>query len=210
MSSKRASLRPMSLPSPAFTRMEVDARRRQLIEVAGDAFGHRPYEQVSVEEIADAAGVSRGLLYHYFPGKRALYLEVIRHGVSALLTTMTAPQRVSAGDELRIALDAYVKHARSQSYPFGSVLRSDPEVDAIVETLRQSLLKRILAGLPATARQNPAMSLAIRGWIGYVETLTISWLEHPDIPQNALIELLARPLQPIMTQALALTGLHTI
>jgi AcrR family transcriptional regulator len=190
--------------------MEVDARRRQLIEAAGDAFGHRPYEQVSVEEIADAAGVSRGLLYHYFPGKRALYLEVIRHGVSALLIAMSQPQRMSADDELRLALDAYVRHARSRSYPFGTVLHADREVDAIVETFRQSLLARILVGLPTTARRNPATSLAIRGWMGYVETLTVSWLEHPDIPQDALIELLARPLRLIIAEARALAGLRAI
>ncbi len=194
--------------------MEVDARRRQLIEVAGEAFARGPYEQVSVEEIADAAGVSRGLLYHYFPGKRALYLEVIRQGVSALLSAMTPPQRVSADDELRLALNAYVRHARGKSYPFQTVLRtssfSDPEVDAIVETFRQTMLQRILVGLPAAARFNPATSLAVRGWIGYVETLTVRWLERPDVPQDTLIELLARPLRSIIAESRALAGVYAI
>src|ERR1700730_8424156 len=109
--------------------MEVDARRRQLIEVAGDAFGHRPYEQVSVEEIADAARVSRGLLYHYFPGKRALYLDVIRTGVEALLDAMTPPKPLGDEQELRRALRAYVAHALSHRYPFGTVLHASPLSD---------------------------------------------------------------------------------
>src|SRR3981189_2802933 len=93
---------------PAFSRLEGDARRAQLIEGATERLGQRPYEQVSVEDIADAAGVSRGLLYHYFPGKRSLYVAVIRAGIARLIDATTPPDDLPPDEQLRHSLDAYI------------------------------------------------------------------------------------------------------
>src|SRR5690349_6802608 len=59
-------------------RLSVDERREQLIAVALELFSLRPPEEVSIDDIAAAAGASRPLVYHYFPGKQALYEESLR------------------------------------------------------------------------------------------------------------------------------------
>ncbi|MEK8174289.1 helix-turn-helix domain-containing protein [Streptomyces sp. M19] len=58
--------------------MEPDARRAEILAVARRRFGAHSYASVSTSDIAAEAGVARGLINHYFGGKRQLYLEVVR------------------------------------------------------------------------------------------------------------------------------------
>lgn len=63
---------------PTRSRLEPDERRRQILRCAVRLFGEQPYEAVSTQDVATAAGVTRGLIHHYFGTKRGLYLEVVR------------------------------------------------------------------------------------------------------------------------------------
>ena len=190
--------------TPAFSRLEVDARRAQLLEVATERFGQRPYDQVSVEDIADAAGVSRGLLYHYFPGKRSLYIAVIRAGIARLIDATTPPDDLRPGEQLRYSLDAYVGHALYQKHPYQMALHassfSDHEVHALVDSARTALVDRVLTSLDPSDR-GAAVELAVHGWVGYVESICLRWLAHQHVPRKTLVELMARPLGPIVTDA---------
>src|SRR3954447_20353749 len=74
------------------TRLENDARRAQLLELAQAAFAARSYDEVSIDDVARAAGVSKGLLYHYFPTKRDLYIAGLREAARQLIErTVVAP-----------------------------------------------------------------------------------------------------------------------
>ncbi|HEY8502777.1 MAG TPA: helix-turn-helix domain-containing protein, partial [Solirubrobacterales bacterium] len=72
------------------SRMSTDARREQLLAAGTDLLGRRPYDEVSIGEIAAAAGVSKGLLYHYFPTKKDFVLAALRRGEDEL-SQLTAP-----------------------------------------------------------------------------------------------------------------------
>jgi AcrR family transcriptional regulator len=189
---------------PAFSRLEVDARRTQLLEVATERFGQRSYDRVSVEEIADAAGVSRGLLYHYFPGKRSMYIAVIRAGIDRLIEATTPPEGLSPREQLRYSLDAYISHALYQEHPYQMALRasstSDRELHALVDSARTALVERVLASLDPSDR-TAAVELSLHGWVGYVESICQRWLAHRDVPRETLVELMASPLRPILTDA---------
>jgi AcrR family transcriptional regulator len=189
---------------PAFSRLEVDARRAQLLEVAAQRFGQRPYEQVSVEDIADAADVSRGLLYHYFPGKRSLYVAVIRAGIDRLIDATTPPDDLPPGEQLRYSLDAYISHALFQTHSYQMALHassfSDGEVYALVDSVRTALVDRLLASLDPADR-GAEVELALHGWVGYVESVCLRWLSDQHLPRETLVELMARPLGPILTHA---------
>ncbi len=65
-------------------RLSLDERRQQLLDLGLELFSQRPFEDISVEDIADAAGISRGLLYHYFPSKRDFYVAVVRVAAAEL------------------------------------------------------------------------------------------------------------------------------
>src|SRR5580693_2928558 len=58
-------------------RLSPDDRRAELLALGAAVFGQRPYDEVRIDEIAERAGVSRALMYHYFPDKRAFFAAVV-------------------------------------------------------------------------------------------------------------------------------------
>src|SRR5580765_6635428 len=66
-------------------RLEVDERRAQLVALGVELFAARSYDEVSIDELARAAGISKGLLYHYFPTKRDFYVATVEEGATQLL-----------------------------------------------------------------------------------------------------------------------------
>ena len=63
--------------SPKFSRLDPSQRREQILDAANALFAERPYEEVSIEDIAGSAGVSRGLVHHYFGGRKEVYIGLI-------------------------------------------------------------------------------------------------------------------------------------
>src|SRR5437763_648720 len=106
------------------TRLDIDLRRSQLVEIGMELFAKRAYDEVSVEEIAAAAGVSRGLLYHYFPTKRDFFVEVVRGQVEHI-AGLTAPDTSKPPlESLRESLDTYVRYVEDTAQAFLSIHRA--------------------------------------------------------------------------------------
>src|SRR2546423_8774486 len=93
----------------ARTRLDIDLRRQQLVEIGMELFAKRPYDEVWVEEIAAEAGVSRGLLYHYFPTKRDFFVEVVRAQFEHVAQLTVPDTSKPALDGRRATLDAYIR-----------------------------------------------------------------------------------------------------
>ena len=83
-------------------RLGVDERRAQLLELGLQLFSDHSYDELGVDDIARAAGISKGLLYHYFPSKRDYYVEVVRRAAGELLArTDGAPHAEVSVEALR-------------------------------------------------------------------------------------------------------------
>ena len=74
-------------------RLPADQRRQQLLDVARDVFAERGFHATSMDEIAEAAGVTKPVLYQHFPSKRALYVELLTDTGDQLLRALTAATR---------------------------------------------------------------------------------------------------------------------
>ncbi len=183
------------------TRLETDERRAQLLALAQAAFANRSYDEVSIDDLARSAGVSKGLLYHYFPTKRDLYIAGLREAARLLLElTVVAPSADAAPiDRMRSGLDAYLgyvtEHARAYTALMRGGIGSDPEVAAVIEETRRAYVERMLAnaeGAPLLfpVRDSPILRLALRGWIGFVEQTSLDWAERRDVTQLELRDLL--------------------
>lgn len=180
-------------------RLQVDARRQQLLALGMELFSQRSPDEISIDEIAEAAGISKGLLYHYFGSKREFYRAAIQVAADQLLAD-TQAQVESVEQEplqkLRTGLDAYLSHVEGRAKGFVILVTSgtaDPEVRAIVDAARRAFVTRILEdlGLP----EPPGLLRAgLRGWIAFVETASLDWLEHRDLSREALRDLLAQVL----------------
>jgi AcrR family transcriptional regulator len=186
-------------------RLETDERRAQLLELAQAAFAERSYDDVSIDEIARAAGVSKGLLYHYFPTKRDLYMAGLRAAAQLLIDrTMIASADGTPVDRIRAGLDAYLAYATEHAHAYTGLLRggvgSDPEVAQVIEETRATYVERMLEGaegapLPIPARDTPLLRVALRGWVGFVEHTRLEWVVRPDdVSRVELRELLVEVL----------------
>lgn len=184
-------------PAPAAprkrTRLDVDARRAQLIARGLEAFSERPYDEVSVDELAEAAGTSKGLLYHYFSGKRGYYVAVLDHAARQLVDETTPVARdLPAPERLRQGLETYFGFVEQHGAAFVALMRggigSDPEVAAILERTRQAYAERILEALPP-GLDTPLLRTALRGWIGFAEAVAVAWVEKREVTQAELVQL---------------------
>ncbi len=175
-------------------RLQVDERRAQLLDLGLQLFTDHTFDELSIDDIAAAAGISKGLLYHYWPSKRDYYVEVVRRA-AAHLVERTAEAGVDASpDSLLHGLDAYLDFVEQHARSFTAVMRggvgSDAEVQAIVEAARTAIADRIVSRL-GVAAPSPPLRTALRGWIGFVEAASLDWLARRDLPRDELRELCA-------------------
>jgi AcrR family transcriptional regulator len=179
-------------------RLTTDARREQLVALGGEIFSERPFDEVSIDDIAAAAGISKGLLYHYFPSKRDFYVAVVRHSADEMQAITDPDPGLPPLERLSAALDRYLEYVETHARGYATVLRagigSDAEVAAIVEEVRASMAGRILGDLPAVGAAQPAVRVAVRGWVGFAEAASLEWLERREVTRDELRDLLIRAL----------------
>lgn len=196
-------------------RLSVDERREQLIALGERLFSERPFEDVSIDDIAASAGISKGLLYHYFGSKRDFYVEVVRHGVATLRAVTAVPAGVPEPERTLRSLDAYFRHVEAHAEGFRHVIGAgggvDPEIAAILGSLREEFVARVLEGLrrggTVPAAPPPLLRTAIRGWVGMVEGASLDWLAHGDSTREELCRLLLAALAGTVEAALGAQAL---
>ncbi|MCW2928557.1 MAG: hypothetical protein JWM86_2525 [Thermoleophilia bacterium] len=163
--------------------MDTAARRAHLLEHARELFEARSYDDVSIDDLCAAAGVSKGLLYHYFEGKHGLYVDVVRAGAAELLEAVLAITTLDIDPALRMerALDGWLVFAQAHPRTFVSAVRGGVGVDAqvvsIVDELHDTFVQLLAFGLGREIDDRE--QLALRGWVGFVESITIAWLVAP-------------------------------
>jgi AcrR family transcriptional regulator len=172
--------------------MGNDERRAQLLALGLDAFAARSYDEVSVDDIARAAGVSKGLLYHYFSTKRDFYRAAIGDVARRLLAETAQPDSVPPAERLRFGLERYFAFVERHGLEYAALLKggvgSDPDVGRVIESTRQAIVERTVrgaGGLEAT----PLARTAVRGWVGFVEATSLEWAERRDVAPGALLQL---------------------
>jgi AcrR family transcriptional regulator len=196
-------------------RLSVDERRAELLRIGMRLFSTRAYEEIWVEEIAEVAGISRGLLYHYFPTKRDFYVAVSR-AAAAESGELTAPdQSLPPAERLRAGIDAFVRYAEEHSQGFLTAWRGslagDPEVRAIGEEARRRQVARILEVIAGEdADPAPILRLAVHGWIALAQDIIARWLQERDATREAVCELLSGALSGVVEAAMQADRTHPL
>jgi AcrR family transcriptional regulator len=173
----RRSAAVSSEPPVLRARLDVDERRRQLIELGTRLFSNRTYDEVSIDEVARTAGISKGLLYHYFPTKRDFYVATVREAANDLMNRTKTPVQMDSLDRLRTGLDAFFDYVADHGPAYEGLLRSgigaDAEVSGIVDETREAFCARLVENLEL---RGDVARLALRGWVGFVEATALGWL----------------------------------
>jgi AcrR family transcriptional regulator len=179
--------------TPAYTRLAVDERRRRLLELGAELFARHGYEELSMSRIAREAGISKALLYHYFPSKQAYFGATLEQAAAELAeVTEPDPERPPV-EQLSASLDAYLGWVERHMGAYDKLIRSVgavPEVRELVERVRDETAARILAGLAPDREPAPMLRAAVRGWLWFMDGVVLDWIEHRDIDRQRLHGLL--------------------
>lgn len=199
-------------------RLSHDERRRQILDAARRLFSERNYGSVSLAEVAAEAGVARGLLHHYFGGKRELYLAVVREMMRG--GQPPVPEFVAGATpraRLEQSIDGFLDTvSRNRQTWFAALgaegLGEDPEVEEILERVRESAVDNIIAvlGLGPAAKTSPQVRAVIRAYGGLAEATTRQWLQRTRLTRaqahTLLTEALVRLTEEVLPRVQAAPG----
>ena len=173
-----------------------DARIQSILEASQSVFASRPYDEISIDDIALEASMSKGLLYHYFASKRDLYLETLR---SVFATMSQIPEEAL---DLRACLHSFLARFEASPSLARMVLRggigSDAEAEALLRDYRQCQFTFFCQHLGIN-EADPLVRLALQSWISFFQEVCLQWIEHQDIPREQILVLLEESLQAILS-----------
>jgi AcrR family transcriptional regulator len=183
------------MTEPAYTRLDVDERRRRLLERGADLFARHSYDELSMAAIAREAGVSKALLYHYFPSKQDFFGAVLAEGAAELVAVVDADAPPAE------QLDAFLGWVELRGDAYAKLVRvASPEVRDLMDMVRAATAERILAGLPGAT--TPERRVAVNAWLWFMDGAIVDWLEHRDLDRAALRALLLRALEGALGEPL--------
>ncbi len=181
-------------------RLSPEDRRLQLITLGAEMLVDRPLEEISVDDIAKLAGISRGLLFHYFASKHEFHEAIARHVSTEFFTAVMPNRDLSLFDMLRDSIERYVDYVDEHSAPYRAVLRGPasvtPDMLGYVNQTRSAIADLIVSELPLPPEgaELARLTLAIRGWIAFVEETILTWMIEKPISREQLVDLLVESL----------------
>jgi AcrR family transcriptional regulator len=185
------------------TRLPGDQRREHLLHVGVELLGRHGTADVSIEEIAQAAGVSKGLLYHYFPTKDDFLLAVLDSSQAEMDQLLARDRDLAPLAQFDRNLDGFLRFVDDHAAGYLAVVnargRSD-SVRALVEDRRARRVDELVAlvavvrGVSRKEARTPQLVAGIEGWLGFSEGVIVRWLRDRAITRDEVHELLRRVL----------------
>ena len=187
-------------------RLSPDDRRNELLALGAEVFGQRPYDEVRIDEIAERAGVSRALMYHYFPDKRAFFAAVVRaEGERLFEATNTPPEPgQTLFAQVRAGVLAYLHY--DEGHPHGAwaaymgMGRSDPVLRGIEDIDNDRQANRIIdritdaVGGAMGADVERDLRATIYGWLAFTFEMCRQRLLDPSLDADLIADLCAHGL----------------
>ena len=190
-------------------RMSPDSRREQLLELGVRLFATRSLDDLSIETLAEEAGISRGLLYHYFGNKQDFHTAVVRRAADDLFAVTAPTGEGTPLERLAGSLERYVDYVVENYQGYVSLLRGaasgHEELREIYESSRSALTDRLFEGPEAAESvqlglvDTPAVRLLVHGWAAYTEDVVVEWVQDArGISRDELLMILTASLPGIL------------
>jgi AcrR family transcriptional regulator len=178
---------------PAYTRLDVDERRRRLLELGRELFAQHSYEELSMARIAREAGISKALLYHYFPSKQDYFAATLATAAEHLRELTEPDLSLPPIEALTNSLDAYLGWIEDNQLAYTKFIQgatSHAEVRALIDQVRDATSARIVEGIAAGRPYPGQVRAAVRAWLWYMDGACTDWVEHQDYSREELRNLL--------------------
>ncbi|MBF6222617.1 TetR/AcrR family transcriptional regulator [Nocardia abscessus] len=174
-------------------RLSTRDRREQIVRAAAEHFAREGFDATALEAIAADLGISRALVYHYFPGKTALLAAVVEMEADRVLEATAGPVELSLREQLRAGIEAYLEHVAHASDAMNVFYRPgrgvDPAIEAIVDRNLRMQIDRITSGL-GIEDPSPLLMLALQGWCALVIECSSGWASSESIEKQQVRDLL--------------------
>jgi AcrR family transcriptional regulator len=189
-------------PTPKYSRLDPGQRREQILDAANTLFAERAYDEVSIEDIASAAGVTRGLVHHYFGGRKEVYIALVER-LGALREERLAPP-VGRSARARVADDVsrWLDWTQTNRTIWLATLGrgediADPDVSRVVVDLVRRAVALLAARHAEIAEDSPRLRYALECWTGLNRAATRRWLTG-EASREATHELIAATLEHVL------------
>jgi AcrR family transcriptional regulator len=200
-------------------RLSPEDRRAELLALGAEVFGQRPYDEVRIDEIAERAGVSRALMYHYFPDKRAFFAAVVKGQADQLFETTNAPlPGQSLFEEVRDGVLAYMQyhqeHPEAAWAAYVGLGRSDPVLLGIDDEAKDRQMEHIMSRIievegPGTVLEPDVerdLRIVIHGWLALTFEICRQRIMHPETDSGHLSETCAHSLLDALIRVPGIPG----
>ncbi len=171
-------------------RLPPEERKRQLVAIGLQELSTRPIHALSIDQVAQKAGISRGLLFRYFPTKQDYYVAVVGAAARRLLRAAVPDAADPTADQLRAVVHAFVsfvdRHGDNYQSFFHGGFGADPQIREIREHMKNTMVERTLA---ATGTEpSPTVRMLLRAWWSMVESLAIDRTTDPVFTVDDVVD----------------------
>lgn len=189
------------MTGPTGRRLSRGERRTQLVVLGVRLLETVPFHALSMDDVAERAGVSRSLLFHYFPTKLDYLTAVVREAADHVLSLTEVPEATTAEDQTRAIITALVRFIQRRRDNYVAVLRSgrsvDPALETVVSGMHRTISLRILESL-GVADPDPMSLMLTRAWLAGIEELALL-AEEAGQRQEAVIDSAITTLHAVAT-----------
>ncbi|HEX8096373.1 TetR/AcrR family transcriptional regulator [Jatrophihabitans sp.] len=185
-------------------RLTPDARREQLLDLGVRMLATRTLDELSVDVLAEEAGISRGLLFHYFKSKQDFHRAVVRRAADDLLARTKPDMSKDPTTRLSLSLAHYIDYVLANYQSYISLVRgaagSDEALLEIFEGTREVMTARITDNLEVFGVQDsPTVRLMARGWSALVEEAVLGWVADQQLSKEELLRVLTATLPAVLS-----------
>src|ERR1700761_4943430 len=181
-----------AVADPAYRRLDVDERRRQLLERGAELFTSHRYDELSMSRIAAEVGISKSLLYHYFPSKQAFFEATLGAWADELRARTEPDPELPPLEQLTGSLDGFLSLIEENSVAYRHLLGSavgTSEIRDLIDEVRAATVARILEGIYPDGAP-PKARTTVAGGLWFMDGACLDWIDHRDIEREELRDLL--------------------
>lgn len=173
-------------------KLEVDDRREAIIDAALELFERSEHGDITTEQIAHAARISKALIFHYFPTKNELWAAAVRKASREMIEMSAPDESLPPGERLYKSLDGYVgfvdKRGRAYIALLTGGLGGGAEVMGVIQDNRKVFADRVCKGV-GVKRPTPLLLTALNGWCLFCEGAALHWFKTHEIGRGELVKL---------------------
>jgi AcrR family transcriptional regulator len=188
--------------NPPRKRLSAEDRRAAILDAALEVFSKRGYNGASIDEIAQAAGISKALIYEHFPSKKELHVSLLERHTQEIFVRLSQTADTDEPGEVRLrnGVEAFFEWVETHPEAFRLLFRDTFEFD-VAEVLNrlQSQATGAIAALMAIepAERRPgerqadwglALEAMAQQLSGGAQSLAIWWQGHPEIERDWLVD----------------------